>query len=151
VNRCGGDDELVRELYPQLRRFAAAVAPPDVEPDDLLQEALVRALRVGPLADLDDAGTYLRRAMAHIAANSRRSFGRRRRALARLTLSDVENATYPSDLTQLLELSPTLRAVLYLAEVEGWPSMLGCTELAARTRAARGRRQLRSILEAADA
>jgi DNA-directed RNA polymerase specialized sigma24 family protein len=37
-----GDDELFRALYPGLRRFAAAVGPLEVDPDDLVQDALVR-------------------------------------------------------------------------------------------------------------
>mgnify|MGYP000576721907 CR=1 FL=1 len=33
-----GEWSIVEELYPALRRFAAVVAPSDLEPDDLLQE-----------------------------------------------------------------------------------------------------------------
>src|SRR4051794_22848320 len=44
------DDELFADLYPSLRRFAAVVRPPEADADDLVQEALVRALRIGPLS-----------------------------------------------------------------------------------------------------
>jgi DNA-directed RNA polymerase specialized sigma24 family protein len=139
-----------------LRRFAAVVAAPDVEPDDLVQDALERALRLRPLCELDDPLSYLRRAMVNLAANDRRSFGRRRRALTLLMRqAEPDLASYPSDLAVLGVLAPETRAVLYLAEVENWTyaeigAQLGCTEAAARTRAARGRRVLRSQMGTGD-
>ena len=47
-----GDAEsrIFADLYPSLRRFAAVVGSVDIDPDDLVQDALVRALRRGPLA-----------------------------------------------------------------------------------------------------
>jgi RNA polymerase sigma factor (sigma-70 family) len=150
------DYRLVCELYGSLRRFAAVVAPPTLEPDDLVQEALVRALRLRRLQDLDNAGAYLRRTMLNIASNSRRSSTRQRRAMARLTRGAEPAAdTYPSDIRVLCALTPDVRAVLYLAEIEGWTyaeiaDLLGCSEVAARTRAVRGRRALRSVLESGD-
>jgi RNA polymerase sigma-70 factor (ECF subfamily) len=150
------DVELLSELYGPLRRFAAVVAPADTEPDDLVQEALERALRIRPLHEFEDALTYLRRAMFNIASNVRRSSLRQQRAFARLTRSaEPAPATYPSDLALLQELRADVRAVLYLAEVEGWAyaaigELLGCSEGAARARATRGRRALRSVLETPD-
>lgn len=153
----GGDEsQLVEMLYAGLRRFAAVVAPFDVEPDDLVQEALARALRVRPLAEYDDLGSYVRKAMLHIAANERRRSDRFSRALVRLIRSrDARTPEYPSDLALLKTLPPDVRAVLYLAEVEQWTfaevaELLGCSETAARARASRGRRTLRSVLEADD-
>ncbi|MBX3286283.1 MAG: RNA polymerase subunit sigma-24, partial [Actinobacteria bacterium] len=64
-------------LYPALRRFAAVVGGPATEPDDLVQEALARTLARGSLADLDDPAVYLRRVVARLASNERRSQGRR--------------------------------------------------------------------------
>jgi RNA polymerase sigma-70 factor (ECF subfamily) len=146
----------LREIYGQLRRFAAVIAPLDLDPDDLLQEALVRALRLRPLKDYDDLGAYLRRAMLNLAANARRRTGRYRRALARLGEdTDSPAASYPSDLFILYALSPDVRAVLYLAAVEGLSyaeigGLLGCSEAAARARACRGRHALRCVLEKAN-
>mgnify|MGYP001769597047 CR=1 FL=1 len=40
-----GEWEIIDDLYPVLRRFAAVAAPADMEPDDLLQAALVHVLR----------------------------------------------------------------------------------------------------------
>jgi RNA polymerase sigma factor (sigma-70 family) len=150
------DAELVRGIYVSLRKFAAVVGFPAIEPDDLVQQALERALHLGPLRDLDDPMSYLRRTMLNLAANERRATGRRRRALTRLTRSaDPEPTTYPSDLAELHEISPEARAVLYLAVIERWTyaeigALVGCTEEAARTRAVRARRQLRTMVEDED-
>ena len=58
---------------------------------------------------------------------------------------------YPSDVAELLQLSPRSRAVMYMRAVEGRPfgeiaSILGCTETAARGVEARAKRALRSIV-----
>lgn len=150
-------DEVDRErrdlaqLYGPLRRFAAVVGPPEVDPDDLVQEAFVQALRRGPLQDYDRVGAYLRRAIVNLASNQRRSLSRRRRALGRLARAEGEAPHYPSDLAELTRLAPADRAVLYLAEVEGLPyeeigEALACTTATARARAARARRRLRAAL-----
>ena len=149
----GIDDATVfAELYPGLRRFAAAVGPAEVDPDDLVQEAVARTLRQRRLTDLDDAGAYLRRTIANLASNHRRSLARWRTAMARLAPATPPPTEYASDLADLLRLDPSVRAVLYLVEVEGRSyrdagDLLGVSEDAARTRAARGRRQLRTGIE----
>jgi DNA-directed RNA polymerase specialized sigma24 family protein len=148
------DARIFSELYPSLRRFAAVVGPIEVDPDDLLQEAIARRLRRGLLCDLDDPGAYLRRAMVNLAANQRRHFAVRRRALARLAASGPDRGLgddYPSDIADLLRLPAAQRAVLYLSEVEGLRyaeigDLLGCTEAAARKRAMKGRRRLHAAL-----
>jgi DNA-directed RNA polymerase specialized sigma24 family protein len=153
---CADDAHGLAEIYGQLRRFAAVVAPLDLDPDDLVQEALVRALRLRALKDYDDLGAYLRRAMLNLAANARRRTSRHERALVRLRGgTDSPLASYPSDLLILYALSPDVRAVLYLAAVEGLSyaqiaRLVGCSEAAARARACRGRRALRYVLEQAN-
>jgi RNA polymerase sigma-70 factor (ECF subfamily) len=148
------DDQLFRDLYVSLRRFAAVTAPSDLAPDDLLQEALARTLRRGPLSELADPGAYLRRTMVNLSANHRRSMGRARRALRLVyRAGEAREAEYPSDLADLERLGSRSRAVLYLTEVEGWTfaqvaELLGGTEEAARTRASRARRVLRIDLKA---
>ena len=152
------DDRLVAELYPALRRFAAVVAADDLDPDDLLQEAIVRTLRRGPLHRLDAPGPYLRAAMANLAANHDRQRGRERRAHERIAASsDVGTpAAYPSDLDDLAQLSSHDRAVLYLADVERLPlaevgRILGTSTTNARARASRARRRLaRTLAQGAD-
>jgi DNA-directed RNA polymerase specialized sigma24 family protein len=146
--------ELLAQLYPTLRRFAAVVGPIEMDPDDLVQDAVVGALGRRRLDDYTDLGAYLRRSIVSLAANERRRFGRRRRALSRMApAADGQVASYPSDLADLVGLAPDARAVLYLAEVEGWSyleiaTLLGTTEDAARTRASRARAQLRRQLTA---
>ena len=138
---------IVDEMYPSLRRFAAVTAPADLEPDDLLQEALVRVLRRRPLSEIEHPEAYLRRTMVNLAASHSRRMGRRRLLLARVWASQNEAplAEYPSDLAELLRLPPRERAALYLAEVERYSfkeigRLIGCTEAAARKGASRGRR-----------
>ena len=147
------DATVFAELYPSLRAFAAVTGSVDVEPDDLVQEAVARTLRSHRLVDLDDAGAYLRRAIVNLAANRRRSMARWRLAVARLDrVDEAQAAHYASDLDDLRRLAPDARALLFMVEVEGCSyaeaaDVLGISEEAARTRGARARRQLRADLE----
>lgn len=59
------DRRLFEDQYEGLRRFAAVTAPMDIEPDDLLQDALVRVLSRGPLSDRDNPVAYLRRTIVN--------------------------------------------------------------------------------------
>jgi RNA polymerase sigma factor (sigma-70 family) len=153
-----GDREMIRDLYPSLCRFAAIVASPEMEPEDLVQESLCRALRRGRLAELECPTAYLRRAILNLVSNQRRTAGRLRRALAR-TNPDVGQAdSYPSDIQDLLRLPAQARAVVFMREVEGRSyteiaTAVGCREATARATAARARRKLRELLteEAQDA
>lgn len=148
------DASLFASLYPALRQFAAVTGSVDVEPDDLVQEAVTRTLRSHQLVDLDDAGAYLRRAIVNIAANRRRSMLRLRSAVARLDrVDEAQLVQYGSDLADLFRLEPVARALLFMVEVEGHSyaeaaTVLEITEAAARTRASRARKQLRLELEA---
>ena len=144
---------IVDEVYVPLRRFAAVVAPIDLDPDDLLQEALVRVLRAHRLSDLDHPGAYIRKTVLNVAVAHNGRMGRRRRAL---TLYGAEKdvghlPVYPSDLAELSELPPRERGALYLHEVEGYRyseigDMLGCSEAAAKKAGARGRRRFERLL-----
>ena len=143
------DSEVFAALHPALRRFAAVVRPPDVEADDLIQEALARALRQGRLDDLEDPLVYLRRVIFNIAASHRRSSIRhralRQKAIGRLNAVDD---AYPSDLSELMRVPTDQRAVMYLHIVEGMPHdeiglALGISAEASRARLSRGLRRLR--------
>jgi RNA polymerase sigma-70 factor (ECF subfamily) len=145
------DEATFAALYPRLRRLAAVAAPLEIDPDDLVQDALVRVLRRGPLSALDDPGAYLSKVIVNLASNSRRGLGRRRRAWSRHGAPTDEVPAYPSDLAELERLGPDERALLFLVDVEGWgyadvAPVLGCTEDAARQRASRARRRLRADL-----
>ncbi|HEY2331815.1 MAG TPA: RNA polymerase sigma factor [Acidimicrobiales bacterium] len=149
-----GDAEVFAALYPALRRLAAVTGGSDDDPDDLVQEAVARTLRaLGrqglTLAGLDNPGAYLRRTIVNLASNRRRSLARLRVAMSRVGRTDEASLPeYSSDLADLLRIDPRTRAVLYLVEVEDLTyaeagALLGLTEEAARTRAARARRRLR--------
>ncbi len=147
----GRDRELIRGLYDPLRRYAAAVASVDIDPDDLVQEAFLRVLRKRRIADLDDPGAYLRRTIVNLASNERRRLGRLRGVLPRLGAAMDVPGVEPSDLGALMRLAPRARAVLYLSAVEGFSfrevgRMVGCSEAAARKIASRARRRLRDII-----
>lgn len=148
-----GDDALFEALYPGLRRFAAATGPMEVDPDDLVQEAVARTLRHHTLSELDDAAAYLRRTIVNLASNHRRGLARWRAALPRLARDDDSSAPeYASDLADLMRLPPQTRALLYLVEVDGCSyaeaaAALDLTEDGARARASRARRRLRMDLE----
>lgn len=144
---------LIAGLYPGLRRFAAVVAPIEVDPDDLVQDALLRVLQRRPLTDLEHPMAYLRRCLVNLAKDQRRSLGRRRRALAVLVGSQAGYvvADYPSDVADLMRLSPPARAVLYLKAVEGRSfteiaGALGMSEPAVRSLSSRACRRLRCSL-----
>jgi RNA polymerase sigma-70 factor (ECF subfamily) len=148
------DEAIFGREYPALRRFAAVVAPPEMDPDDLVQEAVSRVLRRGSLRGLDNPGAYLRRTIVNLAANERRRLGRWRRARIRSTppaADDARPAEYPSDVADLLRLPPATRAALWLADVEGWSFdeialLLGSTTDAVKARASRARRSLRHTI-----
>ncbi len=140
--------DLFAALYPQLRRFAAVVADSDQEPDDLVQEALAKVLRRTSLTDLSHPAAYLKRTVLNLVANDRRRKGRYRQILPRLGLDEAMSDNYPSDISFLDELSPTDRAVIYLADVDGYSlsdiaTELGLSAGAVRKRASRARANLR--------
>ena len=147
-------EAFVRQNYETLRRFAAVVAPWDVEPDDVLHAVLLRVLRRGNLSSLDDPVAYVRRAIVnHVRSEFRRN-GTRRRTMSRLRSerAEVHAPSYPSDLDDLLSLRPVERAVLYLHDVEGYTfeevaEVVGVKPGNARVMASRARGQLRQELE----
>jgi DNA-directed RNA polymerase specialized sigma24 family protein len=151
MDRGAGEAALVRALYDGWRRFAAVVAPIEIEPDDLVQEALARTLQRHALSELDDPDRYVRVVILRLASNERRHLGVTRRWRQRMPRTAESTDAYPSDVSDLQRLSPKVRAALFLAEVERWQfadiaEVLGCSEEAARARAVRGRHELRAAL-----
>jgi RNA polymerase sigma factor (sigma-70 family) len=146
--------ELITSLYPSLRRIAAVAGSVDVEPDDLVQEALMRTLRRGPISNLDNPLAFLRKTIVNLASNQRRSLGRKRNALSRLFIEEGRSPSYPSDIEAILDLPPRHLAILYLVEVEDVPyaeaaEQLGMTTMAVRAMANRARKKARAALEVA--
>lgn len=149
-----GERELITSLYPALRRIAAVAGSFDVDPDDLVQEALIRTLRRGPLSDLDNPLAFLQKTIVNLASNQRRSLSRKRKALTRLFTEEGWWPSYPADIEAILDLPPRQRAILYLVEVEDVPyaeaaEHLGITTVAARAMANRARKRARAALEVA--
>ncbi len=143
-------------LYPKLRRVAAVAAPLETDPDDLVQEAIVRMLSTGHWTQIGDHGAYLRRAVVNLAANERRRLGRQRAALARGSAGALEWPSYPSDVGDLDRLDPASRVLVYLVDVERATVseaalVVGCSQIAARARLSRARRRLRGVLEREEA
>jgi len=146
------DEERVVDAYASVRGFAFVVADTDMDPDDLMHDALVRLMARGQTDDIDDLEAYLRRSVLNAASNQRRSFGMRSRLLGRLS-SEAHDPTarsqpVPSDLGDLMRLGAQDRAALFLFAVEGRPhrevaSALGVSETAARARVSRALRRLR--------
>jgi RNA polymerase sigma factor (sigma-70 family) len=144
------EERLIRDLYPSLLIFARVVAPAEVDPEDLLQDALYRALRKGPVGRLDHPNAYLHRTMINLASNHRRRFGRYRTAVRGVKASTASLDAYPSDVAELLALSPRARIVVYLHFIEGASykeiaSILGCRESSVRSIATRARKRLREL------
>lgn len=140
-------DALFAALYPDLRRFASAISSADIDPDDLVQEALARTLARHDLTALADPARYLRVALFRLAANERRRLGRFRSAVERLGRAEVLLPSYPSDLDDLRHLSPSDRALVFLTVVEGVAigdaaDLLGMSAVAARMRKHRALQRL---------
>lgn len=147
IEQVRADEAVFTVLYPELRRFAAVISPRELDPDDLVQDALERTLRQRSLSSLDSPKAYLVRVMLNLASNQRRGLMRARRAMARISVAEGSAPAYPSDISELLRLPPSQRAILYLREVEGFTSrevaaLLGMTEEAVAKASQRARKRL---------
>ena len=122
---------------------------PSEDPDDLVQEALARTLRLRPLSELEEPEVYLRTVIANIARNSRRRPSHLGSADELDAVSVIQS--YPSDLSVLQSLRPADRAALFLVDVEqygyaGSARVLGCSIPALYGRVSRARRRLRQVI-----
>jgi RNA polymerase sigma-70 factor, ECF subfamily len=143
------DEEIFAELYPGLRRFAAVYGPSHVDPDDLVQEALLRTLQLHQLSDLDDPRLYLSKAIVNLCHNEQRRSVSAQDAATRLAPAQPVRQSYPSDTDFLQVLPPETRAALILVDLEGYSiaelaKALGISAVSLRARVSRARRQLRS-------
>ena len=146
------DATLFSRLYPGLRRFAAACSLAHQDPDDLVQEALARALTRGPLRTLNSPDAYLRTAIRNQIKNELRSRERGGRASRRLGAAATVVDTYPSDLSALAHLTVDERAVLFLVDIESTPRdatarLLGWSRSKTDRRLRSARSTVRAVLE----
>jgi len=151
MNSDADDVDFIESSYDDLRRFAAVVAPWDLDPDDVLHSTLVMVLRKRRLGSVKDPAAYLRRSIVNHVNSELRKRGTRRSVLQRLGGSDVEADHYPSDLADLLRLSPVDRAILFLHDVEGFAfdevaEFVDMNVGRIRMRASRARSRLRDLL-----
>jgi DNA-directed RNA polymerase specialized sigma24 family protein len=95
---------------------------------------------------------YLRSTIANLNLNRSRSKTRYRRAVVRLGRpDDPRSATYPSDLDDLMQLSPIDRAIVFCATVQKMPyrdiaALVSLSERATAKRADRALEYLRVAL-----
>lgn len=136
-------------LYPSLHRFACVTADADLDPDDLVQEALTRFLRVRGSQPIDHPDAYLRRTIVNLVMSHRRRAGSARSKARQLTEPEDRADDYPSDVASVLErVGPVDRALLTMTVLEGRPvdeasQALGLSATAARARLSRAKRALR--------
>lgn len=144
------DEVIFADVYPRLRAFASVIGPRSVDPDDLVQEALMRTLQKHRLTELDQPLAYLRRAVHNLSIDRLRAEGRQRtEALG--DVDGIEAQTYPSDLADLEGVSEPDRALLYLIHIEGATyaeasEVFDASEAALRQRSSRALMQLRRAL-----
>ena len=136
-----------------LRRFAAVVAPWDVDPDDVLHGALVGVLQSRRLGSVDNPAAFSRRAIVNYVNSELRNRRTRRSTLRRLQaeIGETTTAAYPSDVADLMRLRPVERAILYLHDIGGYPfdevaAMVGLSAGNVRVTASRARRRLKAEL-----
>jgi len=139
------------EMYPVLLRLARVVAPPGVDPADLLHEAVARCLaRFRRRGAVDDPQSYLARSIINLSRS------RRRQHLARSAATPSEwspaVATPPAEpggVEALLDqLQPRQRACLWLRfvedlSVEQTATLLGCSEGTVKSQTSKALRRLR--------
>lgn len=148
-------DAAFASLYPRLRRYAAFVSDSDVDPDDLVQDALALYLRrFAGTSGADDPPAYLSTAVLGLARNHRRD--QARRARLQPVVVEVERPPYPSDTESLLSaMSVEDRALVALVDLEGMSAseagaVVGLSGVAVRARLSRARRRLRRRIESGD-
>jgi len=144
-------EQIIVSIYPDLRKFAAVVADLDVDPDDLVQDALVSVLKSAQLPNVNNPLAYMKRAVVNRAMSNRRWAARRKEHFLNETGPSAYNDQYPSDLAALAALSAQDRAIVYLAELDGYKHeeigwMLNLSVSAVSQRLSRARRKLRDDL-----
>jgi DNA-directed RNA polymerase specialized sigma24 family protein len=154
----GLDDQAFRLIYPALHRFASVVADRDIDPDDLVQDALVGLLRAPP-GHVRDPAAYLRRSVLNGVAGVRRRSAARRVTpvdptdpLSELCAGRIDDINWPADARAVMQaVRPVDRALIYLLDVEDLPAaavadILDQSAVAVRARASRARRAARRAL-----
>lgn len=146
-------NELYRRHADELTRYATALVGPTDAPD-VVVDAMMSAFGSPAWASVQHPRAYLYRAVLHRAQSVRRSDARRSAREARVATPGVSAPADPSIDAQraLAELSAQQRAVVYLTYWDDLTpaqvaDLLGVSEGTVRKQLARGREQLRRILD----
>jgi RNA polymerase sigma-70 factor (ECF subfamily) len=147
---------------PRLRRYARALLRDRDAADDLVQDCLERALlRLDNWRTGDSPRRWLFTIMHHLFVDQMRKT-KRRAEVVMLTLEDSEALSSPSEqhenvasreiMDALQAISPDRRAALVMVGVEGFSyaeaaTMLGVPAGTLMSRIARGREELRGLLD----
>jgi len=163
----GGDHEAGRRLVerhgPPMARTAWSVLGRygGAEADDVVQEAFIAALTTSALPRGDDVGAWLRAITVRKALDQARRSARRREEPLPTPGEDRDEPVAAGGSSTALDvlrvrrglaqLAPLDRAVLLLADLEGYSmqevaQVLGRTRVAVKLRASRARRRLARIL-----
>ncbi len=147
---------------PRLRRYARALLRDRDAADDLVQDCLERALsRIDNWRTGDNPRRWLFTIMHHLFVDQKRRVNRRSEVVM-TTLEDSEALSAPADqadsvasreiMDALQTLSPERRAALVAVGIEGFSyaeaaAMLGIPAGTVMSRVARGREELRGLLD----
>lgn len=140
--------QLVVSSYSELRKFAAVVGDIGDDPDDLLQEALVSVLKSTELTEVSDPLDRMKVAVMNRALSNRRSASRRTDEPSQATTPSVHDDQSSLPLLGLAALSIQDRAIVCLAEFDGYAHeeigrVLNLTVPTVSRRLNRARRKLR--------
>ncbi len=149
------DVSVLKQIYPKLRAFAATVGSREMQPDDLVQEAITRMFARTSFRSIEHPEAYLRRSIYHLAVDGTRRRHRFESLTPKLVDSEGHSDHYPSDMEGLFALKPPVRALLYACLIDGTPietaaADLGMTSTAARVAIHRAKKVLRANSERSD-
>jgi RNA polymerase sigma factor (sigma-70 family) len=137
-------------MYPELRRLAAVVAPPGVEADDLVHDAVARVLaRIRRSGTVDDPKAYLARTIINLARSRRRRWAARRSTVTPSPRIINADAPEPDAVSAWLDLlQPRQRACLWLRfvqdrSVQDTAELLGCSPGTVKSQTAKALDNLR--------
>jgi RNA polymerase sigma-70 factor (ECF subfamily) len=141
---------MVRTAWSVLGRYGGS------EADDVVQEAFIAALTTPALPRSGDVGAWLRAITVRKALDCMRQSSRRREQSLPASAGEAVQPVASVDIltlrTGLAKLTPTDRAILVLADLEGRSmgevaELLGLTRVAVKLRASRARRKLARMLD----
>ncbi|MDH5521975.1 MAG: hypothetical protein OEZ14_15740 [Acidimicrobiia bacterium] len=111
--------DLFRTIYPALRRYAAVVATPADDPDDLVQEAPSRVLTNAAWTEIRDPAAYMRRSIANLVIDRSRRQATRLGRGHLVAIDGDQTDVYPSDLAVIARTTGTVACAWIELWIEG--------------------------------